>query len=121
MNEGFCLILLAVENTCHIPLAAIDRPFSTYFIGACISVSSISRFWFRRPGLVVQTGKFLVNKAGPALQLARRGPSPGQRAGTSSGIIWGNVRNQAVFQRIGDSGAWAGRTASRLAYPIKMV
>jgi hypothetical protein len=36
MNEGFCLILLAVENTCHTPLAAIDRPFSTYFIGACI-------------------------------------------------------------------------------------
>src|SRR5688572_9865541 len=36
MNEGFCLILLAVENTCQAPLAAIDRPFSTYFIGACM-------------------------------------------------------------------------------------
>ena len=38
VNEGFCLILLAAENTCQMPLAAIDIPFSTYFIGACMSV-----------------------------------------------------------------------------------
>jgi hypothetical protein len=37
VNEGFCLILLAAENTCQTPLAAIDRPFSTNFIGACIA------------------------------------------------------------------------------------
>src|SRR5688572_7404627 len=41
VNEGFCLIRLTVENTCQMPLAAIDIPFSTYLIGACIqSVSS---------------------------------------------------------------------------------
>jgi hypothetical protein len=39
VNEGFCLILLAVENTCHSPLAVIARPFSTNFIGACIRLS----------------------------------------------------------------------------------
>jgi hypothetical protein len=36
VNEGFWLIRLAVENSCHIPLAASDNPFSTYFIGACM-------------------------------------------------------------------------------------
>ena len=39
VNEGFCLILLAAENTCQMPLAAIDSPFSTYFIGACMQSS----------------------------------------------------------------------------------
>src|SRR5688572_30882251 len=37
VNEGFCLIRFAAENTCQIPLAATAIPFSTYFIGACIS------------------------------------------------------------------------------------
>jgi hypothetical protein len=36
MNEGFCLILLAVENTCQMPFAVMASPFSTYFIGACM-------------------------------------------------------------------------------------
>src|SRR3989454_11310273 len=36
VNEGFCLIVLAVENTCQRPLAATAIPFSTYFIGACM-------------------------------------------------------------------------------------
>src|SRR5262245_7388315 len=36
VNDGFCLILLAVLNTCQRPLAERARPFSTYFIGACM-------------------------------------------------------------------------------------
>src|SRR6476469_10464805 len=43
VKEGFCLIWLAVLNTCHSPLAVIDSPFSTYFIGACIQVSPLGR------------------------------------------------------------------------------
>src|SRR6187401_1131936 len=39
VKDGFWLIRLAVLNTCHNPLAAIDSPLSTYFIGACIQVS----------------------------------------------------------------------------------
>src|SRR5688572_19002338 len=48
MNEGFWLILLAVEKTCQRPLAAIAIPFSTYFIGACIRVISLPQQRFRR-------------------------------------------------------------------------
>src|SRR5882672_8850733 len=44
VNEGFSLILLAAENTCQTPLAAIDSPFSTYFIGACILAPSLTGF-----------------------------------------------------------------------------
>src|SRR5688500_18893971 len=36
MNDGFWWILLATENTCQAPLAARERPFSTYFMGACM-------------------------------------------------------------------------------------
>src|SRR5687767_13964990 len=36
MKEGFCEILLATENTCQAPFAAIESPFSTYFMGACM-------------------------------------------------------------------------------------
>src|SRR5712691_7910380 len=45
VKEGFCLILLAAENTCQTPLAAIDSPFSTYFIGACIANLLMSGPW----------------------------------------------------------------------------
>src|SRR5687768_14638660 len=55
VNEGFWLILLAAENTCHMPLAAMDSPFSTYFIGACMRHSSKRpvgprRSWLSEPG-----------------------------------------------------------------------
>src|SRR3954471_19246624 len=43
VKDGFWLIWLAVLKTCHSPLAAIDSPFSTYFIGACIQVSPLGR------------------------------------------------------------------------------
>ena len=39
VNDGFWLILLAAEKTCQTPLAAIDSPFSTYLIGACMRLS----------------------------------------------------------------------------------
>src|SRR6478672_9356549 len=38
--DGLGLILLSCEKTCQIPLAAIDRPFSAYLIGACMTLSS---------------------------------------------------------------------------------
>ena len=41
VNEGFCLIVLAVENTCQMPLAATASPFSTYLIGACMRSLSL--------------------------------------------------------------------------------
>ena len=41
MKEGFWLILLATENTCQAPLAARERPFSTYFMGACMPFYSL--------------------------------------------------------------------------------
>src|SRR4029079_13116480 len=41
-------ILLATENSCHTPLAATDKPFSTYFIGACISYLLTSQAQPRR-------------------------------------------------------------------------
>src|SRR5688500_4436237 len=40
VNEGFCLILLTVLNTCQRPLAVTAIPFSTYFIGACMRLFS---------------------------------------------------------------------------------
>src|SRR5436190_17784734 len=36
INDGFGLILLSCEKTCHTPLAATDKVFSTYLIGACM-------------------------------------------------------------------------------------
>src|SRR5215813_8541448 len=36
VNDGFCLILFKPLKTVHAPLAAIDRPFSTYLIGLCM-------------------------------------------------------------------------------------
>src|SRR6185436_8218396 len=39
VNDGFCLILFSVLKTVHAPLAATDRPFSTYLIGLCIAVN----------------------------------------------------------------------------------
>src|SRR5688572_14639133 len=42
VNEGFCCIALAAAKTCQAPLAAIDSPFSTYLIGACIRLSAPS-------------------------------------------------------------------------------
>src|SRR3954467_9173479 len=67
VNDGFCLIWLAVLKTCHSPLAVIDSPFSTYFIGACIRILSS---WARQsdgllPGNPAITGK-----------TAHRGPEP---------------------------------------------
>ena len=50
VNEGFWLILLAVEKTCQMPLAAIDSPFSTYFIGACMRLVSSVAAGRSRPG-----------------------------------------------------------------------
>ena len=34
------MIRFATENTCQIPLAVTARPFSTYFIGACMRLIS---------------------------------------------------------------------------------
>src|SRR5258705_6400534 len=34
--DGLGLILLSCENTAQSPLAAMDRPFSAYLIGACM-------------------------------------------------------------------------------------
>src|SRR5262245_57064219 len=39
VTEGFGLILLSRENTCQAPLAAIDKPFSTYLMGGCMALS----------------------------------------------------------------------------------
>src|SRR5688500_12773379 len=43
VNDGFWRILLATENTCQAPLAARERPFSTYFMGACMPFTPCAR------------------------------------------------------------------------------
>ncbi len=37
VNDGRCLILFRPLNTTQAPLAAIESPFSTYLMGACMS------------------------------------------------------------------------------------
>src|SRR5215470_7194578 len=39
VKDGRCLILFNVLNTTHAPLAATERPFSTYLIGLCMRKS----------------------------------------------------------------------------------
>jgi hypothetical protein len=73
VNEGFWLIRLAAEKICQAPLAAIDIPFSTNFIGACMLSSLLNRAGQNRLG---QTPDL---RAIPAVQMVREmiGDFPG--------------------------------------------
>ena len=74
-ERGVLLDLVGVENTCQMPLAAIDRPFSTYFIGACIERllyksllwtpdATLGRYWPRFPGQIVGSSYGKLRESG---------------------------------------------------------
>src|SRR5688572_25877982 len=60
MNDGRWLIRFSRENTCQAPSAAIENPFSTYLIGACIDAVSLGLVG--PVGLVVWRGKTVSSR-----------------------------------------------------------
>ena len=88
MNEGFCLILLAAENTCQTPLAAIDSPFSTYFIGACMRLSFAAGSGCGSPAAGARS--------------EHHGVSLGLQPGDPGNVRGVSARNRFNFQRVGN-------------------
>src|SRR3954471_21654195 len=104
VKDGFWLIWLAVLKTCHRPLAAIDSPFSTYFIGACIQSSPLERS--EADGLLPHN---------PAItgKTAHRLTGTGRHGSEKTGLFW------PVSSEWAQSGAgWPWRRGGWVTRPI---